>query len=396
MAGVADSIKTARDLGISTLTDPERYGLTLVLGGGEVTLLDMVSGYGVFANEGIQQPTTGILRVEDKSGNVLEEYTPKPNQVLDRNVALTISDILSDNVARTPLFGSNSFLYFGGRDIAGKTGTTNSNRDAWLVGYSPSIAVGVWSGNNDNTPMKKGSSISGPAWREYMDLAIAKYPSGNFPDPIYDYKEDTSVKPILRGVWQGGQTYVIDTVSGKLATEFTPLETREERVITSIHTTLHWVDKNDPRGPIPSNPTSDSQYENWEASVQNWWNENKYLYGITEEEIPTEYDDVHTGEDSPVISFDEVDNKIEVAISDEIDLKVKTNQSDDVEEISFSLDGKYLGKDTSSPFTLSFSPIDADIGVGNYTLTATAIDNKYNKGYASITINVVADDLGNN
>jgi 1A family penicillin-binding protein len=396
LAGVADSIKTARDLGISTLTDPERYGLTLVLGGGEVTLLDMVSGYGVFANEGIQQPTTGILRVEDKSGNVLEEYTPKPNQVLDRNVALTISDILSDNVARTPLFGSNSFLYFGGRDIAGKTGTTNSNRDAWLVGYSPSIAVGVWSGNNDNTPMKKGSSISGPAWREYMDLAIAKYPSGNFPDPIYDYKEDTSVKPILRGVWQGGQTYVIDTVSGKLATEFTPLETREERVITSIHTTLHWVDKNDPRGPTPSNPGSDSQYENWEASVQNWWNENKYLYGITEEEIPTEYDDVHTGEDSPVISFDEVDNKIEVAISDEIDLKVKTNQSDDVEEISFSLDGKYLGKDTSSPFTLSFSPIDADIGVGNYTLTATAIDNKYNKGYASITINVVADDLGNN
>lgn len=396
LAGVADSIKTARDLGISTLTDPERYGLTLVLGGGEVTLLDMVGGYGVFANEGIQQPTTGILRVEDKSGNILEEYTPKPNQILDRNVALTISDILSDNVARTPLFGSNSFLYFGGRDVAGKTGTTNSNRDAWLVGYSPSIAVGVWSGNNDNTPMKKGSSISGPAWREYMDLALQKYPSGNFPDPVYDYKEDASIKPILRGVWQGGQTYIIDTVSGKLATEFTPIETREERVITSIHTTLHWLDKNNPRGPIPSNPASDSQYENWEASVQNWWNENKYLYGIVGQDIPTEYDDVHTGENSPKISFDETENKIEVAISDEIDLKVKVNQSDDVEEVSFSLDGKYLGKDSSSPFTLNFSPIEADIGVGSYTLTATATDNKYNKGYASITINVVGDELENN
>jgi len=396
LVGVADSIKTARDMGITTLTDPERYGLTLVLGGGEVTLLDMVGAYGVFANEGIRQQTTGILRVEDKSGNILEEYLPKPTMAIDRNVALTVSDILSDNVARTPLFGANSFLYFGGRDVAGKTGTTNSNRDAWLIGYSPSIAVGVWSGNNDNSTMKKGSAISGPAWREYMDLAMVKYPSDSFPDPVYDYKTDPTIKPIMRGVWQGGETFVIDTVSGKLATEFTPVETREERIIPNVHTTLHWIDKNNPRGPQPLNPTYDSQYENWEASVQNWWNQNKYLYGVLNQEIPTEYDDVHTSAGEITISFDENDNTITLNQNSEKSVSIKVGAGESVDEISFSLNGRYLGKDTKAPYTWTVSPVQADIGVGSYSLVATAIDKNFNKGYANLTVIVTGEELGNN
>ena len=155
LAGLSDSLKTAEDMGISTLTNINRYGLTLVIGGGEVSLLDMTSAYGVFANDGIRNQYTGILKIEDKNGKVLEKYTPSPNQVLPKNTTLTISDILSDNTARTPTFGPSSVLYIPKKDVAVKTGTTNSDKDAWTIGYTPSVVVGVWAGNNDNKPMKK-------------------------------------------------------------------------------------------------------------------------------------------------------------------------------------------------------------------------------------------------
>lgn len=114
LAGIDESLKTARDLGITTPTHRDQYGLTLVLGGGEVKLLEMVGAYGAFANEGERAELTGILRIEDNHGNVLQEAEPKLSRVLDRDITLQISDILSDNVARTPLFGANSVLYFPG------------------------------------------------------------------------------------------------------------------------------------------------------------------------------------------------------------------------------------------------------------------------------------------
>ena len=143
LAGLTDSLKTAESMGISTLTDIGRYGLTLVIGGGEVSLLDMTSAYGVFGNNGIRNPYTGILKVEKGDGKILEEYSPRSYEVLPKNVTLTVSDVLADNVARTPTFGSSSPLFISGKDVAVKTGTTNSNKDAWTLGYTPSIVVGV-------------------------------------------------------------------------------------------------------------------------------------------------------------------------------------------------------------------------------------------------------------
>src|SRR5690606_33006980 len=151
-------------------------GLTLVLGGGEVTLLDMTGAYSVLANEGEKRPTRSILRIEDNQGNVLEEadQEPRGQRVMDRDAALQISDVLSDNVARTPLYGSNSLLYFGeGKDVASKTGTTNDRRDAWIFGYTPNLVVGAWAGNNDNESMNEISGlIISPLWRAFMDVAI--------------------------------------------------------------------------------------------------------------------------------------------------------------------------------------------------------------------------------
>ncbi len=253
LAGIADSLKTARDLGITTLADPARYGLTLVLGGGEVTLLEMAGAYGVFANEGIRNPSVVILKVEDGQGNVLEEYSEKSFRVIEKNVALQITDILSDNAARTPAFGERSSLYFPGKHVAAKTGTTNDYRDAWILGYTPSLVVGAWAGNNDNTPMEKkvAGFIIAPMWHEIMEAALATRPDEAFTSPEYDYDD---LKPVLRGIWQGG--------------EF--VGSNKNRVKGGVHSILYWVDTDNPTGDAPNNPMNDPQFKYWEAPVRAW------------------------------------------------------------------------------------------------------------------------------
>ena len=176
-AGLGDSIQTAKDFGITTLTKPPLfYGLPLVLGGGEVKLLEMVSAYGVFAAEGLRMPPIAVLKIVDAEGHTIEENKATPKRVLDPSVAKLISDILSDNEARAPIFGLNSPMYFENFQVAAKTGTTENYKDGWILGYTSSIAVGVWAGNNDNTPMLKepGIVVAGPIWRAFMEKVLLK------------------------------------------------------------------------------------------------------------------------------------------------------------------------------------------------------------------------------
>jgi membrane peptidoglycan carboxypeptidase len=264
LAGMKPTLKLAADLGLTTLTDPERYGLTLVLGGGEVKLVDMTYAYGVFANEGVRATPRTILRVEDSRGVVMEEVPIQSTRVLDRNVALMISDVLSDNVARTPLWGANSLVNFPGRAVGSKTGSTDNLRDAWLMGYSPSIAVGTWVGNNDNTPMGGGLSglIVAPMWREFMDVALKKVDPDN--QDVFAQPEIilSGVKPVIRGEYIDANL-LLESISGS-----NNLDPRT--LYDSIHTILHFVDKNNPLGPYPTNPAADQQYANWEWAVQRW------------------------------------------------------------------------------------------------------------------------------
>lgn len=267
LAGLKDSINLASDMGISTLGDPGRYGLTLVLGGGEVTLLDMTSAYGVFANEGVKNPYFSVLKIEDNKGNIIEENKPKPSKIMDAEVPREISDILSDNVARIPLYGANSVLYFPGRDVAVKTGTTNDYKDAWIIGYTPNIVVGTWAGNNDNSPMERKISglIVAPMWRELMNEILQTLPQENFVEPL---KEDSyDLKPVLRGKWQGG---ISNIVQGGSTDPGVPYSSIQEVLTGGVHSILYWVDKNNPRGPIPTNPEEDSQFTRWEYPVRLW------------------------------------------------------------------------------------------------------------------------------
>jgi 1A family penicillin-binding protein len=245
LVGVDKALAMAKSLGISTLGDASQYGLTLVLGGGEVNLLEMTSAYGTFAQNGVHYAPVSVLKIEDSAGSVIEDNTQAGgDQVLPTQVAQDINDILSDPVARAPL-GESEYTTYPGYDVAVKTGTTNNYRDAWTIGYTPNLVVGVWAGNNDNTPMVKKVSgfIVGPLWHEFMSYAIGTRPNESFTKTEVD---ESSLKPILRGQWQ---------VAGSDG---------------RIHSILYWVDKDNPLGPPPSNPASDSQFSRWEYGVQNW------------------------------------------------------------------------------------------------------------------------------
>lgn len=288
LAGVEDSIETARSMGITTLSDPLRYGLTLVLGGGEVTLLEMTGAYSVFANDGVRNPVTGIFKVENSKGETLEEFISQPRQAVESNISRQITDILSDNVARTPSFGSQSYLHFPSRDVAAKTGTTNDYRDAWVLGYTPNFALGVWVGNNDNAPMEKkvAGFIAAPMWNAFFQEALKKLVEEKFIKPDQPL---TDVKPVLKGEWQGGNTYLVNSVTGKRVSECTPKNLIEKKVLVQVHSILYWVNKNNPLGPTPENPNLDSQFELWEKPVRDWVSKQ----GIKEEnfsDIPQGFD----------------------------------------------------------------------------------------------------------
>jgi membrane peptidoglycan carboxypeptidase len=174
-------------MGISTFTSPERYGLSLTLGGGEVKMIDMMSVYGTFSQLGKKYDSQPILKITDSNGVLLEDNSnPTGKKVLESGVAYMINNILSDNKARTPAFGASSLLVIPGHTVAVKTGTTDSKRDNWTFGFTPEYVVGTWVGNNDNSPMdpQLTSGISGasPIWHQIMakllenkaDLAFIK------------------------------------------------------------------------------------------------------------------------------------------------------------------------------------------------------------------------------
>jgi membrane peptidoglycan carboxypeptidase len=206
-------ISMAQRLGITTLTRPD-YGLSLTLGGGEVTLLELTNAYSTFANNGRYINPVAILKIVDHEGNLIYEYAPPSgNQIIRQEHAYLINSILSDNAARTPMFGANSVLNLP-FTAAAKTGTTNDYRDNWTVGYTPDLAVGVWIGNPNYTPMLNTTGLSGaaPIWSTFMQQAIPQLTGGY-------------VTPFVRPA--GIVDEIVCEYSGTLPSEWCPSQTRE-------------------------------------------------------------------------------------------------------------------------------------------------------------------------
>lgn len=181
--GITDGVEVARKLGITALDDDADYGLSLALGSAEVPLLEMTSAYAAFANEGQHYKVSIVQQIDDKFGDsVYRAPRQAPTRAISPEGAFLISDILSDNAARAPIFGGS--LTVPGRTAAVKTGTTDDSRDAWTIGYTPQLAVGVWVGNNNNAVMSNGGAgMAGPIWVNTMSEALAGAPNTPFTIP---------------------------------------------------------------------------------------------------------------------------------------------------------------------------------------------------------------------
>ncbi len=388
LTGISNSIKTAEDMGITSLTSPDRYGLTLVLGGGEVSLLELTSAYGVFANDGLRNPYRSILKVEDSKGNILEEAGFNQSQAIPSQVARQINDILSDPNVRLSTITSNIENLH--RQIATKTGTTNDYRDVWIEGYTPNVVVGAWAGKNDDSPMDKkvAGLIITPVWAAFMAEINNDFTKETFKKP-----EPTPIdaKPVLRGIWKGGITFKKDKISGKLATDLTPPETLDEIAFPNVHSILHWVDKTDPTGEIPKDP-KDSQYENWEYGVRNWFETWKKTHPDFVEnaniQIPTEKDDVHTLENSPQVSLSIPEQGSPHTANSHIIVSVAITSKYPIKKSELYVNGKYVYTNSQNPKVLSFTPQDIERIETNNIIKVVVYDTVYNRGEASIDLEI--------
>lgn len=381
LVGVENAIKLAKELGITTLNRPASfYGPPLVLGSGEVKLLDLVSAYAVFANEGVRQPVTGILKVTNQKGEVLEEYKPKSLPVLDKAVAFLISDILSDNEARAAVFGRNSKLHIPGYTVAVKTGTTSDYRDAWTIGYTKSITAGVWVGNNDNTALVHGSAgamAAAPLWNAFMTRYLAGKPDEPFtpPDNVekitvdkFSNKLPSKNSPPDERVtdwfapWHKPKDYdnihivvKVCKTDGKLAPDGAPPELVEERYFVNIHSEK------------PDDP-------NWERPVQEWAKAH-----LNTSEPPKEYCDLSASA-TPSVSISQPKEGEE--ISGIYQFLASVNSSFPITKVDFLIDDKNVGSVNEPPYGLYFDL--NTLSSGTHTITVMANNQQGGSGSASV------------
>ncbi|MCS7183852.1 MAG: PBP1A family penicillin-binding protein [Patescibacteria group bacterium] len=235
-------IENAKKFGITSIKNYGHYGLSLALGTAEISMIEMARAYSVFANDGELVSQSLILKIFNNKNELIYEYQPKKERVIDSQSIRILNNILKDYEARRGLFtNSLSLTKIEDYEIALKTGTSQFYRDAWTFGYTPNFIVGVWAGNTDGKTLKEGLSIilTLPIWNEFTKKIIKDFPKTNFLPPKY-FKIN---KPMLNGEWFSDY---------------------------GIHDILFYVDKNNPLGSMPKNPYLDSQFKNWEEGV-NWW-----------------------------------------------------------------------------------------------------------------------------
>lgn len=374
LAGISDTLKTAHNMGISDLKGTsDDYGLSLVLGSGEVKLVDMVNAYESFANGGVHYESTPILKVTDPNNKVLEDNTkPKtPKKVLDPQVAYMISNVLSDNSARSYIFGANNPLVISGKTVAAKTGTTTDYRDAWTMGYSTNLVAGVWAGNNDNSAMtQSASSVSAPVWNSFMKKALTG-PNEQFKRPagIKEVTLDATTGRLANDKTKNKRTDIfpswykpaaagtgdvrIDKLSGKEATECTPELAIESNGGGSV---------------LPEIPLGDPSYGRWDAGVAAGLG---FHYGATTGGTGGR-DDKHSCSDTkPTAGLTVAGSGGNYTFT-----ATATSGTFPATRIEIKLDGQIIGSkevNGNGSYTLTYNVTDP----GSHTVKATVIDAGY-------------------
>lgn len=376
LAGIPETLNTARKMGITGLEGSSNdYGLSLVLGSGEVKLVDMVNAYESFANGGVHYEQTPILKVVDSGNKVLEDNSKPetPKKVLDPQVAYMISNVLSDNSARSYIFGANNPLVVPGQTVAAKTGTTTDYKDAWTMGYSTNLVAGVWAGNNDNTPMtQSASSVSAPVWNSFMKKALAGTKTEAFARPAgikevtldattgrlatdKTTKKRTDIFPSWYKPAAASSSEVkIDKVSGKEATECTPPLAIETSGGGSV---------------LPEIPAGDPSYNRWDAGVIAGLG---FGYGSSTSGGAAGKDDKHSCSDTkPTATLTSTGSAGTYVFTAKA-----VSGTFPATKIEIKLDGQIIGsKDVNGndTYTLPYTVTTA----GNHTVTANVIDQGF-------------------
>ncbi|MGB4943432.1 MAG: penicillin-binding protein, partial [Candidatus Moraniibacteriota bacterium] len=386
LVGVKDAIDTAKRLGIEGLNNPDRLGLSLVLGGGEVRLLDHVHAYATLAAGGVKHPIASILKIEDSKGVVLEAFQDSPGErVADEKYVTMLEHIMSTNAYRAPVFGENSPLRFDQRDVAAKTGTTNEFRDGWTIGFTPSLAVGVWAGNNDNSPMVAGSDgvvVAAPIWRAFLDQALTNAGTERFPK----YEKEDIDKPMLGGKIEEKKDLKVCEIPDEddkycLANKYCPGGESDKKDFVEPHDILHYAKRDDPRGDRPDKPDRDGQYKNWEKAVKDWYKKQK---GIIAEEPPEKEcsaDDFKKYKPSVRLNLPGSTNSSTLTIS------ANVNAPYGVSKVTFAVEGNKIGELSEKPYTVSYS-IPSDQNNSTLDVEVTLEDENSNTTNASGSVSV--------
>jgi 1A family penicillin-binding protein len=381
LAGLDTTIDLAKKMGITDLNDRDQYGLAVGLGAAEIKLVDHVAAFGVFANEGRKIERTTILKVEDPSGRIIDEWKqPDGEQVLDKNVALTMSDVLADDGARAPVFGSGSALTLPDRRVAAKSGTTNDNRDALTMGYTPQIVTGVWVGNNDNTPFPGGDGAytAAPIWHEFM----INYHKGKDATWYEAPQAMAANKPVLSGVAGAkGEKVRISKIDGKRAPGDLPEACVEEKEFVEYHDILFYLSKDDPLGAAPSNPAADPMFNNWEGAVR------AYAGKKNDGKAPEETSPMGAAQITPSISITQPAAGSVVA-SSPITISASVSAPAGVTVVDFAVDGALVGSSAAEPFAITV-PISTSNGF--HTVTAVVTERCGLKAETSVDFQVQVD-----
>lgn len=388
LVGIKEMLDQAYQMGLNTLEPTEenlrRFGLSVTLGGGEVRLLDLTSAYSAFANEGKKVNSVAILKVTDKDGNVLEEFNPVDGEnIISKGEAFIISNVLSDNSARSMVFGENSLLKFANRQVAVKTGTTNDRRDNWTIGWTPQIIVGVWVGNNDNTPMKNvasGASGSSPIWRKIITAYLEKLPSVDFvmPEEVMPIEVDT-----VSGFRQhDGFSYRTEYfIKGTEPNSDDPIHVKlklcksQGKLATPVDVARGEYDEKEFLIFKEKDPFSTpSEVNRWQVGINEWVNKQSDL----KYHPPSEYCDT---QNQVFVKF--ITPSDQSTVRQDFSVEVEPISSNDITRVEIIVDGSSRSVLSSEPYIL-----DLKLPDGRHLIKAVAVDSRGMEGSQEVRVGV--------
>ena len=395
MVGVPDILKTAYDMGLSTLAptslNERKLGLSLVLGGGEVKLIDLTSAYGVFATGGVRNDPSDILKVIDPGGNVIYEKKPVAGRrVLNEDVSFLVSHILLDNNARKDIFGPNSYLIVPGKTVGVKTGTTDDKKDNWTVGYTPSVVVGVWVGNNDNSAMnpKIASGVTGaaPIWNRIMKEALKDKKDEEFKKP--DNVTSVTIDAFGGGLPKDGRPtrseYFIKgtepTATASIYKKLKVSKSDNNKLANAVEIANGQYDEKDFIVFEETDPTSRDGKNRWQEGIDQW------LKTQSDPAYKAPHDTSTTDENTIVVRFKRPQDKSKLD-DNSFDVVIEANANRDIKKMELYINDSL--KNSQDNTSLMTQNITLDSGI--YKLKAKAYDDAGHTGESEITIGIKTD-----